>query len=156
MVKIKMKKLLLILFLLLVGCSTLTITEQQSPLDTQGLGIILYNHQKVPQSEVYVMSESRCNKLGLILDTELDKYYSNDEWYKLRFKPYNVACNKGNTRCEYLYRCKKSPSKIKVEKVNTQTNQQTRGIEESKNKCLSLGFKQGTEGFGKCVLQLSK
>jgi hypothetical protein len=30
------------------------------------------------------------------------------------------------------------------------------GIEEAKKKCVDLGFKNGTEGFGKCVLQLSK
>jgi hypothetical protein len=29
-------------------------------------------------------------------------------------------------------------------------------FEDSKNKCVELGFKSGTEGFGKCVLQLSK
>jgi hypothetical protein len=30
------------------------------------------------------------------------------------------------------------------------------GISEAKNKCQELGFKAGTEGFGKCVLRLSK
>jgi hypothetical protein len=30
------------------------------------------------------------------------------------------------------------------------------GINESKLKCSDLGFKDGTEGFGKCVLRLSK
>lgn len=29
-------------------------------------------------------------------------------------------------------------------------------IEEAKNQCLALGFKQGNEEFGKCVLQLSQ
>jgi len=29
-------------------------------------------------------------------------------------------------------------------------------IETAKQKCTELGFKSGTEGFGKCVLQLSK
>ena len=29
-------------------------------------------------------------------------------------------------------------------------------IDNAKKKCSDLGFKSGTEGFGKCVLQLSK
>ena len=29
-------------------------------------------------------------------------------------------------------------------------------LDEAKEKCTNLGFKTGTEGFGKCVLQLSK
>jgi hypothetical protein len=30
------------------------------------------------------------------------------------------------------------------------------GIDEAKKKCVDLGFKSGTEGFGNCVLKLSK
>lgn len=33
---------------------------------------------------------------------------------------------------------------------------QTNSIDSAKSKCVELGFKAGTEGFGKCVLQLSK
>jgi len=29
-------------------------------------------------------------------------------------------------------------------------------IEQAKSKCVDLGFKSGTEGFGKCVLQFTK
>lgn len=32
----------------------------------------------------------------------------------------------------------------------------TQGIEFAKIKCRDLGFRSGTEGFGKCILQLSK
>lgn len=37
-----------------------------------------------------------------------------------------------------------------------QTNSSPITFENEKKKCLELGFKSGTEGFGKCVLQLSK
>ena len=36
------------------------------------------------------------------------------------------------------------------------SNLESNNIESAKNKCSDLGFKSGTEGFGKCVLQLSK
>jgi hypothetical protein len=36
------------------------------------------------------------------------------------------------------------------------SNLESNNIESAKNKCSNLGFKTGTEGFGKCVLQLSK
>jgi hypothetical protein len=39
---------------------------------------------------------------------------------------------------------------------NTQKSNQNLSIDQSKEKCVELGFKSGTEGFGKCVLQLSK
>jgi hypothetical protein len=38
----------------------------------------------------------------------------------------------------------------------TVTNAPIMTIEIAKKKCAELGFKQGTEGFGKCVLQLSR
>ena len=37
-----------------------------------------------------------------------------------------------------------------------QNQQQGIPIDLAKSKCSELGFNQGTEGFGKCVLQLSK
>jgi thiol:disulfide interchange protein DsbA len=40
--------------------------------------------------------------------------------------------------------------------VSTSTQQSQNTIENAKQKCSDLGFKSGTEGFGKCVLQLSK
>jgi hypothetical protein len=38
----------------------------------------------------------------------------------------------------------------------TTSQSNTVSIDEAKKKCTDLGFKTGTEGFGKCVLQLSK
>ncbi len=43
--------------------------------------------------------------------------------------------------------------------VKTQTSMTSKAVasvDDYKNKCKELGFKQGTEDFGKCVLQLSK
>jgi hypothetical protein len=57
----------------------------------------------------------------------------------------------------YYYRCIKKasiPSERVGSPVTLEVNKQ--GIESSKKACSELGFKSGTEGFGKCVLQLSK
>ena len=40
--------------------------------------------------------------------------------------------------------------------LNSNPSNLTSSLEDAKKKCSDLGFKSGTEGFGKCVLQLSK
>lgn len=40
--------------------------------------------------------------------------------------------------------------------VSSRGPQDSDALSEFKDKCKNLGFKTGTEGFGKCVLQLSK
>lgn len=46
-------------------------------------------------------------------------------------------------------------SVIQIMKLDSQGLSNSK-ILEYKNKCKDLGFKEGTEGFGKCILQLSK
>ena len=41
-------------------------------------------------------------------------------------------------------------------KTKNQSGETINNIDNTKNKCKELGFKTGTEDFGKCVLQLSK
>jgi hypothetical protein len=51
------------------------------------------------------------------------------------------------------------PVQIQNNQQNSSSNNQNTvqlNIEDAKKKCLDLGFKTGTEGFGKCVLQFSK
>jgi len=67
-----------------------------------------------------------------------------------------IFCNP--EKDQYFYDC--------VQDVNLQNSQiknssqpnvvVSTSLEEAKKKCSDLGFKSGTEGFGKCVLQLSK
>jgi hypothetical protein len=52
---------------------------------------------------------------------------------------------------------------VRAEKLNSQSSSSLQSnvtgsvtLEDAKRKCSDLGFKSGTEGFGKCVLQLSK
>ena len=54
----------------------------------------------------------------------------------------------------YSYKCKGIQT-INQPSMNVNTLQSL-DIDSAKKKCSDLGFKTGTEGFGKCVLQLSK
>jgi hypothetical protein len=60
------------------------------------------------------------------------------------------------------YRCVGLPTTLKpIERVTTPNSgvvnpQNSISIDGAKNKCVELGFRQETEGFGKCVLQLTK
>jgi hypothetical protein len=40
--------------------------------------------------------------------------------------------------------------------ISSKSSQDIDALSEFKDKCKNLGFKTGTEGFGKCVLQLSR
>jgi hypothetical protein len=58
----------------------------------------------------------------------------------------------------WYYKCMKDPQVITqikkpIQQPRTEVNL---GFSEAKKKCTDLGFKSGTEDFGKCVLQLSK
>jgi hypothetical protein len=61
---------------------------------------------------------------------------------------------------DWEYGCNGFPITTKTlplrEEIPKQGNQGNLDIESSKKKCGDLGFKSGTDGFGKCVLQLSK
>ncbi|MBU3582021.1 hypothetical protein ICN19_08325 [Polynucleobacter sp. AP-Capit-er-40B-B4] len=48
------------------------------------------------------------------------------------------------------------PAPIYQAPVSQQNQSKTVGMDEAKKKCIDLGFKSGTNEFGKCVLQLTK
>jgi hypothetical protein len=58
----------------------------------------------------------------------------------------------------WRYSCngKLAPSAIKTQPQSANSVNQNGGLDSAKQRCAELGFKSGTEGFGKCVLQLSK
>lgn len=58
----------------------------------------------------------------------------------------------GTYSCSYDYECIKTTGEIG--KISIPKNQIT--IDEAKGKCQDLGFKSGSESFGKCVLRLTK
>ncbi len=54
----------------------------------------------------------------------------------------------------YYYECIRDESSMP--KVEVGNKRDVIDINKAQALCMELGFKQGTEGFGKCVLQLSK
>ena len=56
----------------------------------------------------------------------------------------------------YNFSCVKEPSSFVPTSSNVPRAESSLPIDDAKNKCMDLGFKVGTEGFGKCVLQLTK
>ena len=129
------------------GC--MTIQEISYPIKSPGAGEIHYNPKKASREDAEAMATARCRALGLDLEIDI----SNKPGFSGIFKPGNNVSCRGNY-CVYVYACKEKP----VENLKNKSPRDTQilGIEEAKNRCASLGFKKGSEEFGKCVLQLSK
>jgi hypothetical protein len=62
--------------------------------------------------------------------------------------------NQGNPM--YTKTCLNKEIVIKEFPMSKSPQMESIGIDSAKSKCIDLGFKTGTEAFGKCVLQLSK
>ena len=57
----------------------------------------------------------------------------------------------------YYYNCtKKLQNSSDIQPAANVSNVKNKDIESTKKTCSDIGFKPGTEGFGKCVLQLTK
>lgn len=50
----------------------------------------------------------------------------------------------------------RKPMKPIIPQLNQQSQAPNINLDDARKKCIDLGFKSGTEQFGKCVLQLSK
>jgi len=60
------------------------------------------------------------------------------------------------SRLQELEKAKQEPIKAEAVIKNVTLESERLSLEASKKKCTELGFKPATEGYGKCVLQLSK
>ena len=85
------------------------------------------------------------------------KIYSKE---KNNYVGTNFSIIEGSGLAGFHYNiCQGVYSKL-IKTKNTQSqpvvSQNVSNIDDAKKKCSDLGFKSGTEGFGKCVLQLSK
>jgi len=56
----------------------------------------------------------------------------------------------------YYYECQTDNLSKPILNVDSMKNNSPLDLSSSRQKCSELGFKAGTEGFGKCVLQLTK
>lgn len=57
---------------------------------------------------------------------------------------------------KYSFRCQASPYSSPAAQQYQQSQPDNVGIDEAKQKCTALGFKQGSQSFGNCVLKLTK
>ena len=60
------------------------------------------------------------------------------------------------SRLQELEKAKQEPNQAEAVIKNVAPESERLSLDASKKKCMELGFKPSTEGYGKCVLQLSK
>ena len=97
----------------------------------------------LPSSMAYIdaLANSHCNKY------DSNAVFYTKEWNLPGSTIYYYACNK-----KMMSTQDDAALPILAPTGSTKIND----IETAKQNCSQLGFKTGTEGFGKCVLQLSK
>jgi hypothetical protein len=148
-----MKKILLISILFLCGCAPTKITLRSDPpgaiISGDGIGGDFIQREPVYRS----LPRSQWTdsfKNGGCMNVKAGKASWSDG--SVLDMPSIPICNKSEN--VYVFR-KPAPSTTPVPAAQPR---QTTGmeIEDAKRTCLDLGFKVGTEGFGKCVLKISK
>ena len=144
----------------------------------------MFNHKIIGKDPVsgsnvksaYGVSQFNCEteeyrRIKLALYTEAmgsgdmvsEKNTPNSSWEKIQsgswiIGVFNVACNtfkKRTAENKAKYIADQQDLKGVVTSPKD-SNQNLDSLNSVKQKCLDLGFKQGTEGFGNCVLRLSK
>lgn len=122
----------------LLGCTSIRGSESSST------NVVINDHiiTGAGYSEVMTQARSWCQQYGAkpILSKKLDG----------SLLPFSRS--ESNT---YYFDCiKDQPYQAPYQVPQVSTNAVS--IDAAKEKCTTLGFKAGTESFGKCVLQLSK
>lgn len=94
----------------------------------------------------------------LVSEAELNSKASG-MCYSRGYSYYTLVDAKRNGAHKQLtYQCSKQSPNPTPQLSNQQPIQQssTSSLEDAKKKCVDLGFKTGTDGFGNCVLKLTK
>jgi len=104
-----------------------------------------------------------CSDLGGLDENSISQYtpehvvinLGGSSWF--RYKCVGKSTNKNYDRSESNKNKYDSSIVNKTQPSSDYTpSTSTISIEDAKKKCLEIGFKNATEGFGKCVLQLTK
>lgn len=98
------------------------------------------------QPDLAAIASRSCARFnGVKVHPYVKEHYALYDWYSFQ-------CNG--------YEAKKTPvvqaAKQEVMQQQPNTEESKTILDDAKKKCVDLGFKVGTEGFGKCVLRLSK
>jgi hypothetical protein len=104
-----------------------------------------------------------CSDLGRLDENSITQYIpehvvvnlGGSSWF--RYKCVGKSANKNYDISESNKNKYDSPIENKPHPTSGYTPSiSTISIEDAKKKCVEIGFKTATEGFGKCVLQLTK
>lgn len=144
-----MFKILLIPLILLSGCaSSIRLNESSSR------NVVIWDHFLTGNGQIDVNKSATnyCRQFGAepVLVKKKDGCL--------------LGC--GSEYHEYYFDCEKKlpttqiqtipPTNPIIQNAPNTSQLNSLSIEDAKKKCLDLGFKTGTEQFGKCVLQISK
>ncbi len=142
--------------IILTGCSTTAVGDYRSPEVNANFVIeptarsnyrgVLVEFSSATAEELMIRAAEICSVRGGLRSEPT--YFSNNV---LGWRFYNYQCN-GPRPVQLLQPVQQQP----IVRQPVEALQSSVSLEQAKLKCTELGFKEGTEGFGKCVLQLSK
>lgn len=134
---------------MLFGCVGPADRATSNPFATVGLyntyqdGVIIYSQSFNVSSDVTQLANNNCK----LRNYDYARFEKSEQRTPIL----------GNV--QHYFSCLQNQRIITTPSINTNSTvpqQNSSNIDDAKKKCSDLGFKTGTEGFGKCVLQLSK
>lgn len=128
-----------------------TVKKTSKPVD--GVSV-LFKPGSINYSPTKINFSSQ-NSEEVVFDCVIERYFFKQEgvYVEASLKNGDALYAARYNLCKGVY---SSLSTFKKSGPTVPTVAPTQGIDAAKSKCVDLGFKAGTENFGKCVLQLSK
>jgi hypothetical protein len=141
--------------LFVIGCSTLREEVMPSARDPNGVMYLKNNSDSYARDKMV----SNCRNLGglnisSLYETPKGNVPEKRWYYKCNNRPIDSVLTK-----QYLHQDLTegiSDPLRRIDPPKPASANTTSTLSEAKKKCADLGFKAGTEDFGKCVLQISK
>lgn len=150
-----MKIFLLLLFTFLVGCAGPSITWKSDPpgatVTVQNINGEYLNY-RTPIKILYPSLSTNGYRIdkGKCMMTPLVRWSDGTTLDSFQYCPPFLWDS------EYTFTKPSAPPVSTFQPNASPVQQNSTSMDNAKKKCSDLGFKSGTEGFGKCVLQLSK
>lgn len=120
------------------------------------------NHFKWYVDEFWESGSKGIEETDQLADAHCRKYKKRAVWAedfspRSFFKYRNYTCIPEDKYICKVQLLENNDSRCKVQaKTRVEDSSGLSGLREAESKCTSLGFKQGTEKFAECVLQLSR
>jgi hypothetical protein len=147
-----MNKLLLILLLILIsGCEGIRVKQYRT-----GGGMLYVPATEFEEAQIRARAEQECKAQNMMLNS-------------ISVNEKGDGTPLANTALGYRFYdffCERLPDPVRLNQVRTDQKETRKdgsyinpskiNMEDAKAKCVSLGFKERTEKFGNCVLELTK